>query len=303
MLNMNVVLPDPALTDVDQRSLPLSWVGMEGIDLPISLFEPIYARGLHAHVDAVVDLPLGHVKGIHMSRLYRLLNDLATENALSPRLLRRTLQAMIESQQDCGTRRARLRLAFSLLVQRPALITPSLSGWKSYPVVIEATLSDGVFLCSAQVEVGYSSTCPCSAALSRQLIEQAFLQEFGQEVTVTSDQVASWLRLHASAGTPHSQRSRAIVRVGISEVHKTFGLLPLINQVEHAVGTPLQTAVKRADEQAFAALNGQNLMFVEDAVRRIKAALDDYPDAHVNVHHLESLHPHDAVAQFEGMPL
>ena len=79
----------------------------------------------------------------------------------------------------------------------------------------------------------------------------------------------------------------------------TLGLIDLIDRIEHALGTPVQTAVKRADEQAFAVLNGGNLMFVEDAARRVRAALDDLGhDAtpHVHVRHLESLHPHDAVA-------
>jgi GTP cyclohydrolase I len=35
----------------------------------------------------------------------------------------------------------------------------------------------------------------------------------------------------------------------------------------------VQTAVKRADEQAFALANGQNLMFCEDAARRLHLAL------------------------------
>ncbi|WP_232467106.1 GTP cyclohydrolase, FolE2/MptA family, partial [Alcaligenes faecalis] len=69
-----------------------------------------------------------------------------------------------------------------------------------------------------------------------------------------------------------------------------------IDRIEESLATPLQTAAKRADEQAFAALNGQNLMFVEDAARRIEAALGDYQNPGVQVRHLESLHPHDAVA-------
>ena len=61
---------------------------------------------------------------------------------------------------------------------------------------------------------------------------------------------------------------------------------------------PLQTAVRRADEQAFARLNGANLMYVEDAARRVQAALaQHYAQARVTVRHMESLHPHDAVAQ------
>ena len=73
-------------------------------------------------------------------------------------------------------------------------------------------------------------------------------------------------------------------------------MLALIECIEQALGTPVQTAVKRADEQAFAALNGQNLMFVEDAARRIKASLQGYEHPEIFVRHLESLHPHDAVA-------
>jgi GTP cyclohydrolase I len=62
----------------------------------------------------------------------------------------------------------------------------------------------------------------------------------------------------------------------------------------------VQTAVKREDEQAFALLNGANLMFCEDAARRAQATLDadeNIADFHVRVSHLESLHAHDAVAE------
>ena len=42
--------------------------------------------------------------------------------------------------------------------------------------------------------------------------------------------------------------------------------------MEAALGTPVQTAVKREDEQAFARLNGRNLMFCEDAPRADSSA-------------------------------
>ena len=39
-------------------------------------------------------------------------------------------------------------------------------------------------------------------------------------------------------------------------------------------------------------------MYVEDAARRVQAALAQlYTQARVTVRHMESLHPHDAVAQ------
>lgn len=77
-----------------------------------------------------------------------------------------------------------------------------------------------------------------------------------------------------------------------------MALRELIDTAENALGTPVQTAVKRADEQAFARLNGQNLMYVEDAVRRLHQALARRFEAfNVRVTHRESLHAHDAVAQ------
>lgn len=57
--------------------------------------------------------------------------------------------------------------------------------------------------------------------------------------------------------------------------------------------------VKRDDEQAFAELNGEHLMFVEDAARLFFEKLDAdrrIADFQVVIVHMESLHSHDAVA-------
>ncbi len=295
--SMNAPLPDISLTDAAPGRRPLEWVGMQGIDLPVAVAEPGCRRDVHARADVQVDLPAPRVKGIHMSRLYRLLDGLGDGDALSPAGLRPVLQAMVDSHRDCDTRRARLRLRFDLLARRAALVTDGLAGWKAYPVRIDATLTDAGFELRAQVTVAYSSTCPCSAALSRHWVEQAFLAAFGRDDRVEPAAVAAWLKRHATAATPHSQRSEAVVSAGLPADGATLGLIDLIDRVEHALGTPVQTAVKRADEQAFAVLNGGNLMFVEDAARRVQAALDGrHAHPRVHVRHLESLHPHDAVA-------
>ena len=76
-------------------------------------------------------------------------------------------------------------------------------------------------------------------------------------------------------------------------------IIDVIDLIENALRTPVQTAVKREDEQAFALANGQNLMFCEDAARRMQRALDAderIADFRVQATHHESLHPHDAVA-------
>jgi len=297
---MNAVLPDVSRTEVSSRLLPLDWVGMQGIDLPVVLDESGGRQTVHARADVHVDLPQPQVKGIHMSRLYRLLDSLGEGAPLAPGRLRAVLQEMVDSHADCGSQSARLALQFDFLTRRPALVTEGLAGWKSYPVRLQASLSRGVFQLNLRVTVGYSSTCPCSAALARQLVQQAFLQTFAGQ-TLSAAEVASWLETHATLATPHSQRSEAEVDVTLEEAAPGLGLLSLVDEIEQALGTPVQTAVKRADEQAFAALNGQNLMFVEDAARRIQSAPGLAGlQPQVFVRHIESLHPHDAVAWASG---
>jgi GTP cyclohydrolase I len=101
--------------------------------------------------------------------------------------------------------------------------------------------------------------------------------------------------------TPHSQRSDAHILVRLQDGLVDFPITDLIDEVENTLKTPVQTAVKREDEQEFARLNGQNLMFIEDAGRKLKDQLDSdtrFADYWVRVEHHESLHAHDAVGVF-----
>lgn len=291
-------LPDVALAEPSAILAALDEVGMSGIDLPLTLNEPGALSPVRARADVGVDLPTPHVKGIHMSRLHGLLDDFAVNQVLTPSTLRTLLLQCIASHEGCGSQRARLSLDFDLTLHRPALVTPGLGGWKSYPVRVEARWAEGDFRLDSWVTVMYSSTCPCSAALSRQLVEQAFSAQFASAQTVSVQAVADWLRDHASWATPHSQRSEARIGVQHGGTEGVLALRELIDLAEAALGTPVQTAVKRADEQAFARLNGQHLMYVEDAARRLQQALASRFDAYsVHVTHRESLHAHDAVAQ------
>lgn len=294
---MNTDLPDVASNETPQVQAPLEWVGMSGIDVPVNLSEPGSPGPVHAVVDAQVNMPVATVKGIHMSRLYGMMDDASRQEVISPRHLQSLLEQMVESHRDCYTDSAKVCLDFKLLARRPALQSPVLAGWKAYPVRIEATLVRGVFKLNGSITVEYSSTCPCSAALARQLVAQFFWADFPQGEALAREDVAAWLEERATLATPHSQRSEACVSVDIPASAESFGLMPLIEQVESALATPVQTAVKRADEQAFALLNGQNLMYVEDAARRIQNALHEhFTNVRTHVRHLESLHSHDAVA-------
>jgi len=156
-----------------------------------------------------------------------------------------------------------------------------------------------MFHVELSVKVPYSSTCPCSAALARQLIQQQFQEDFaGQKLD--RDKVLEWLgSSQGIVATPHSQRSLADVRVRLRDNLQHIPATALIDTIEASLGTAVQTAVKRADEQAFALANGQNLMFCEDAARRLHKSLRqlDWTAAFkLRVEHAESLHAHDAVA-------
>ncbi|MCV6606198.1 MAG: GTP cyclohydrolase, FolE2/MptA family, partial [Porticoccaceae bacterium] len=113
-------------------------------------------------------------------------------------------------------------------------------------------------------------------------------------------QVSEWLQSeHSSVATPHSQRSYASIWVKLSPDMDLLPITHLVDVAEEALQTPVQTAVKREDEQEFARRNAANLMFCEDAARRLKQALNqqtDLMDFWVQVDHQESLHAHDATA-------
>lgn len=290
---MNVLtLPDIASQNT-RLIVPLEWVGMCSVALPVL----INGQRLSATADAGVSLDDPDARGIHMSRLYLALEVLESEE-LSPLLFKKILQQFLDSHSELSTC-AYLQIHTHVLLKRPALVSP-LSGWKSYPVSISASLKNGMFHVELNIEVNYSSTCPCSAALARQLIQQQFVNDFANKPLQHTD-VLTWLgSSQGIVATPHSQRSTARVQISLRSELPLFPINTIIDQAEGALGTAVQTAVKRADEQAFALANGQNLMFCEDAARRLNIAINTIPAVEgfcIRVTHAESLHSHDAVAE------
>ena len=292
--------PARALPDVASEVRPavagqLDWVGMDNIELPVRLAD---GSASHARVSAKVNLANPDVRGIHMSRLYLHVDRALSAEPLSACMLRRLLKDFLDSHAGLSDR-AQLRIGFELMLRRAALVSDN-SGWKAYPAHVLATMVQGRFELEIGVQVGYSSTCPCSAALARQLVQDNFAAAFPPGQAPAREAVLAWLGTEAAIdATPHSQRSQATVRVKLAPSFLELPFLDLVDLIEGALGTPLQTAVKREDEQAFARLNGRNLMFCEDAARRMQAALDAderIADFRVVASHYESLHPHDAVA-------
>jgi GTP cyclohydrolase I len=293
-------LPDVAF-DAAALARPLDWVGMSNIALPLRIASGQDTITVPASVDVSVDLRDAQARGIHMSRLYLELQHAFASETVTPAGLRRVLQSLVDTQAGLSSR-ARLVLRYEQLMLRSALASEH-AGWKRYPVEVDASLVDGHLRLGLRFSVEYSSTCPASAALSRQLNAERFVQDFA-DARPLSSAIHEWLASERGlAATPHAQRSRAEVRVELRHAFEELPLAALVDAVEEALGTPVQTAVKREDEQAFARLNAENLMFCEDAARRVAAALSADPrverfDAQVS--HFESLHAHDAVARVMG---
>ncbi|KGE77752.1 GTP cyclohydrolase FolE2 [Halomonas salina] len=272
----------------------LSWVGMEGIDLPLSLA----GRPVQARAHAGVSLDAAEARGIHMSRLYLALEHLV-DREITPGRLQEVLAHFLDSHHELS-REAFLDLEGEALLRRPALVSP-LAGWKAYPFALRTRLGPDGFTLRLSLEIGYSSTCPCSAGLARQLIQQRFDRDFADASAIEREAVRRWLGSEQGiVATPHSQRSRAHLELRLDGGLEALPVLEVIERVEASLGTALQTAVKRVDEQAFALANGQNLMFCEDAARRLDRILREQPGVagfRLRVVHAESLHAHDAVAR------
>ena len=296
------LLPDVAF-DAAAMARPLDWVGMANIALPIRIAGGGTGDTIQvaASVDVSVNLVDAGARGIHMSRLYLELQMAFASETVTPAGLRRVLQSLVDTQAGLSSA-ARLVLRYDQMLLRPALASAN-AGWKRYPVEIDARLVGGHLQVALRFAVEYSSTCPASAALSRQLNADRFAEDFA-DTRPLAGAIHSWLTSERGvAATPHAQRSRAEVTVELRPAFDELPLTALIDDLEQVLATPVQTAVKREDEQAFARLNAANLMFCEDAARRVAAVLSADPRIErfdAELAHFESLHAHDAVARVSG---
>lgn len=285
-------VPDVAKEKLES-SLPIDLVGIQNLSLPVRLTSKITVS---SNVSALVSLEDKNTRGIHMSRLYLSLHEYFSKNILSFSGLKKVLMKVIKSQQG-ASESGRIHLESNWPVLRKALKS-SLSGWREYPFYFELNYSkkENSFSYIVGGEILYSSTCPCSASLSRQIIKKDFEKNFSKKKSFKREEVLKYLgsKKFLSA-TPHAQKSRAFFKLQLSEESKnSFSLLKIIDDIEDTLGTAVQTAVKREDEAEFARLNAKNLMFCEDAVRRVALLFKNkknFLDYIIRIQHYESLHP------------
>jgi len=288
-------LPDVTSDTIGTSPYTLKWVGMEDIAVPISIdIEGGQTVQIPAKANAYVSLDSTEAKGIHMSRVHAVVNQLSLFTC-SKQKIEDSLDQMVASQLGIGSN-AKLSLSFDLLLEKSALLSNE-SGFQTYPVVISAKKTENGYNHKLEITIPYSSTCPCSASLAQQLYADAVHKAF-PESEVNKSALLDWIQSSkGSIATPHSQRSYVYIRMKLAN-NKWPDIASTIQELEKVIGTPVQTAVKRSDEQEFSRLNAANLMFCEDAARRIKSNLEQQSfvaDYWFKVEHQESLHAHNAV--------
>lgn len=297
--NQSCTLPDIAAEEKAKVGGQLQWVGMSDMEMPLNLHADVASQSTIAQVRAEVSLDDADSRGIHMSRLYLACDEVFSAQSIDFGHLHALTDRFIDTHKGLS-QNALIEVESEVLLRRQALVS-EYAGWRAYPIKLSVVNCKKTGLSKyLSFQVTYSSTCPCSAALARQLIQDNFKSQF-PEGAVDHQAVLEWLGseqgIHA---TPHAQRSSAVVKVKLPQDQIQVPVQQMIDVVEDTLQTAVQAAVKRADEQAFALRNGQNLMFCEDAARRIKRALSQsnlVQQFHLRVTHHESLHPHDATAE------
>ncbi len=296
-------LPDPQIDPVIPGArVPLDKVGISPVDLPIRVKRREGGEQvLQAQASLYCSLDDPNAKGLNLSRLYLLMHDRIKDH-LTIDGIKSALKEMAERQ---GSNNAYCKLRFKYPWEQPALrsrvetvndgqahqyqVLPNgqsirmekLMGHIAYNTTIEGRYHKGQtqeYKFYLTVEYVYSSTCPCSFELAHDAKSKR----------------------HAAANA-HSQRS--IMKTTIQfDPDEPVWIEDLIELHRKLIPTEVQVIVKRRDEQAFAELNGSNLLFSEDAVRLLYKGLDTWYDQKrifdftISTSHEESLHPWNAIA-------
>ena len=285
-------VPDVAKEQL-KFSLPIDLVGLQDVRIPIRLDAK---TGASARISLLVSLDSKKTRGIHMSRLYLILHDYFSKNKVRLSGLKQVLTSAIKSQRgQSGSGRLCLKAGWPVL--RKALKS-SLSGWREYPVYFEVNYLEKSrsFQYIVGGEVLYSSTCPCSASLSRQIIKKDFEKKFSKKKSFKKSSVLDYFSdPRFLTATPHAQKSSALFKLQISDkIKDSFSFKKIVDEIEKTLGTAVQMAVKREDEAEFARQNAINQMFCEDAARRVALLFKNKKsilDFSVRIRHYESLHP------------
>lgn len=291
-------LPDPQQNPVlPGARIPIRKVGIAPVDLPIVVKRRDgNSQTLQAKASLYCSLDDPNAKGLNLSRLYLIMHETIKDH-LGIDGIKGALKELAEKQKS---KHAYCKLRFKYPWMQEALRSVDQNGNKlrghiAYDVEIEGQYIDHRIECVTYdneyilegkqeykffltIDYVYSSTCPCSFELAYDARTK-----------------------RNAAANAHSQRSILKVKIEFDPTNIVW-IEDLVELCRANIPTEVQIVVKRADEQAFAELNGANLLFSEDACRLMYSALHNWyqqkrvTDFSIVVEHLESLHPWSAIA-------
>lgn len=301
-------LPDPQIEPVIPGvRITLDKVGVNGVDLPmLFLRRDGTVEQLHVKASLYGSLDNPDAKGLNLSRFPIIMHD-EIADSLSIEGLKGVVKKLQEKQ---GSNHVYCKLRFKYPWTQEALRTrkelpadapdsevfkivegiklsyEKAVGYIFYDCILEAQWHNGEYKFYLTVDYVYSSTCPCSFELA----QDAYTKR-------------------GKAANGHSQRSIGKVTVEFNPDKHIVYIEDIVEMCRRQVPTEVVVICKRRDEQAFAELNGSNLLFTEDASRLLYQGLDEMfnegkiQDFSVVTEHLESLHPWSATAVVtKGIP-
>ena len=255
-MTINSPLPD-VQSESSHPARPEVLAGIDRVRLALTLPD---GRSATAVVLLVARVPQGH-RGVHMSRLYRIL---APDGAALS--LRDLPQRLVEVARAQETTDLVATLSWEELVVREAPATGS-KGFHPFRLELRArwTPQAGVTL-RTRVETAAMLACPCSKALSGEL---GF----------------------------HNQRGILQAEV---DGDRTADASEILDLIDGAASNRVHPVLRREDEkEVIDILSRENsFRFVEDAASRLLDLLEEAGHTGLSIHvrSMESIHAHDAVA-------
>jgi len=300
-------LPDPQINPfIPGARVAINKVGVSGVDLPVNFIRRDGSiEKLTTSVSLYGSLDNPNAKGLNLSRFPIVMHE-QIANHVSIDGITHILDVLQKKQGSkdvyCKMKfkypwtqqalRTRKELSDSAsseevfkIVDGVKLSHQKAEGYIYYNSVLEGQKHSNEYKFFLTVEYVYSSTCPCSFELSQDATQR-----------------------RGRAANGHSQRSIATITVQFDPKNVVY-IEDIVEMARAKVPTEVVIICKRRDEQAFAELNGSNLLFTEDAVRLLYEGLDEMydngkiTDFSIVTDHLESLHPWSATAVIrKGVP-
>ena len=269
-----VDLPDVQECDKPIFEIPIKKVGVTNIRLPFKL--NLRSGG---NIDMVSDTSIytnlcKSKKGISMSRLLISIQPYLN-NGLNSQIIKKCLDEICNA---IVADNSYLKFEFELPILKKSPISDYIFPLY-YKCSFEGIKEQDKYQFIQTVNIQYSSYCPCSAALSKDL-----------------------LKTNSNQGFPHAQRSFTKVKI-LKEINENdkniIWLEDIIDMVIDNIKTQPYPIIKRIDEQEIARIASENPLFVEDAIRIISYNLDKMDGITqwaVKCVHEESIHEHEAIA-------